>query len=467
MADTTQFRAALHGYNREDVVDYIDRMTKEHEETVQLLQKSVAKLREELAEANDALAIAKKNHGSDQDPIETQTLIANLRKHNEELKLRVESQSEELEQLRKAHESEESAALMDREEELERLRTENTELHSELDRANEALAAAKGDANAEKELADAQFLIGELRSSDEAQKNRIQSLEAELGQIRTAWKDELASVNQTHEDELKTLRQENSGLRGEVTTLSEALSAARENTDAENELLKAKLKNEDLLIRTENLESQTQSLQQELEKAKQANETLKMQTQALQAELEAAQANEALEEQVRALQAELEAAQANEALEEQVRALQAELEAAQENEALEEEQVRTLQAELEEARANAAKLAATAQESAAASEHNRSYEELELAAYRRAEQTERLARDRAEDVYRQVQSVFGQANEQMGSYHADLEQLCQTLAANVDEMRAVLDKLNGAYRQTELSFAEIGAKDRQRLEDKI
>lgn len=447
MADTTQFRAALHGYNREDVVDYIDRMTKEHEETVQLLQKSVAKLREELAEANDALAIAKKNHGSDQDPIETQTLIANLRKHNEELKLRVESQSEELEQLRKAHESEESAALMDREEELERLRTENTELHSELDRANEALAAAKGDANAEKELADAQFLIGELRSSDEAQKNRIQSLEAELGQIRTAWKDELASVNQTHEDELKTLRQENSGLHGEVTTLSEALSAARENTDAENELLKAKLKNEDLLIRTENLESQTQSLQQELEKAKQANETLKMQTQALQAELEAAQANEALEEQVRALQAELEAAQANEALEE--------------------EQVRALQAELEEARANAAKLAATAQESAAASEHNRSYEELELAAYRRAEQTERLARDRAEDVYRQVQSVFGQANEQMGSYHADLEQLCQTLTANVDEMRAVLDKLNGAYRQTELSFAEIGAKDRQRLEDKI
>lgn len=447
MADTTQFRAALHGYNREDVVDYIDRMTKEHEETVQLLQKSVAKLREELAEANDALAIAKKNHGSDQDPIETQTLIANLRKHNEELKLRVESQSEELEQLRKAHESEESAALMDREEELERLRTENTELHSELDRANEALAAAKGDANAEKELADAQFLIGELRSSDEAQKNRIQSLEAELGQIRTAWKDELASVNQTHEDELKTLRQENSGLRGEVTTLSEALSAARENTDAENELLKAKLKNEDLLIRTENLESQTQSLQQELEKAKQANETLKMQTQALQAELEAAQANEALEEQVRALQAELEAAQANEALEE--------------------EKVRALQAELEEARANAAKLAATAQESAAASEHNRSYEELELAAYRRAEQTERLARDRAEDVYRQVQSVFGQANEQMGSYHADLEQLCQTLAANVDEMRAVLGKLNGTYRQTERSFAEIGAKDRQLLEDKI
>ena len=35
---TTQFRAALHGYNREDVVDYIDRMTQEHEDTVQRLQ---------------------------------------------------------------------------------------------------------------------------------------------------------------------------------------------------------------------------------------------------------------------------------------------------------------------------------------------------------------------------------------------------------------------------------------------
>ena len=427
MADTTQFRAALHGYNREDVVDYIDRMTKEHEETVQLLQKSVAKLREELAEANDKLAIAKKNHESDIDPIESQTLIDDLRKRNEQLELQVETQSEELEQLRKTRESEEIPAATDGEEALERLRAENTELHSELDRANEALAAAKVDANAEKELADAQFLIGELRSSDEAQKNRIQSLEAELGQIRTAWKDELASVNQTHEDEIKTLRQENMGLRGEVTTLSEALSAARENTDAENELLKAKLNNEDLLIQTEKLESQTQSLQRELKEAEQTNE----------------------------------------ALEEQLRALQAELEAAQANEALEEEQVRTLQAELEEARANAEKLAATTQENAAASEHNRSYEELELAAYRRAEQTERLARDRAEDVYRHVQSVFGQANEQMGSYHADLEQLCQTLTANVDEMRAVLDKLNGAYRQTELSFAEIGAKDRQLLEDNI
>ena len=30
MAETTQFRAALHGYNREDVVAFIDRMTKEH-----------------------------------------------------------------------------------------------------------------------------------------------------------------------------------------------------------------------------------------------------------------------------------------------------------------------------------------------------------------------------------------------------------------------------------------------------
>ena len=34
----TQFRAALHGYNREDVVAFIDRMTREHEDAMRLLQ---------------------------------------------------------------------------------------------------------------------------------------------------------------------------------------------------------------------------------------------------------------------------------------------------------------------------------------------------------------------------------------------------------------------------------------------
>ncbi len=34
MPESTQFRAALHGYNREDVVNYIDRMSREHEDLV-------------------------------------------------------------------------------------------------------------------------------------------------------------------------------------------------------------------------------------------------------------------------------------------------------------------------------------------------------------------------------------------------------------------------------------------------
>ena len=53
---TTQFRSSFNGYNREDVVDFIDRMTHAHEDALDRLQKANAKLKEELAEANEALS---------------------------------------------------------------------------------------------------------------------------------------------------------------------------------------------------------------------------------------------------------------------------------------------------------------------------------------------------------------------------------------------------------------------------
>ncbi len=93
------------------------------------------------------------------------------------------------------------------------------------------------------------------------------------------------------------------------------------------------------------------------------------------------------------------------------------------------------------------------------------YTELELAAYRRAELTERLARERSGDVYRQVQSVFNQANEKLDAGKADLEQLSRTLTADVNEMLALLTNLNSTYRQAESSFAEIGARNREILEN--
>ena len=96
---------------------------------------------------------------------------------------------------------------------------------------------------------------------------------------------------------------------------------------------------------------------------------------------------------------------------------------------------------------------------------SKDYSELELAAYRRAELTERLARERSGDIYRQVQSVFAQANERLDTGRADLENLSRTLTANVNEMLTLLTNLNSAYRQTETSFAEIGARNHQVMEE--
>ena len=96
---------------------------------------------------------------------------------------------------------------------------------------------------------------------------------------------------------------------------------------------------------------------------------------------------------------------------------------------------------------------------------SKDYTELELAAYRRAELTERLARERSGDVYRQVQSVFEQANARLDTGRADLENLSRTLTADVNEMLTLLTNLNSAYRQAEESFAEIDARNRRLAEE--
>ena len=93
------------------------------------------------------------------------------------------------------------------------------------------------------------------------------------------------------------------------------------------------------------------------------------------------------------------------------------------------------------------------------------YTELELAAYRRAELAERLARERSDDIYRQIQSVFEQANAKLAAGRADLENLSRTLTSDVNEMLTLLTSLNGAYRQAETSFAEIDAKNRRFAEE--
>ncbi len=94
----------------------------------------------------------------------------------------------------------------------------------------------------------------------------------------------------------------------------------------------------------------------------------------------------------------------------------------------------------------------------------KAYAELELAAYRRAEMTERLARERAADVYRQVQSVFDNANSRFDNGRSDLEQVTKTLQSDVNSMLALLANIRSIYNDTELSFGAVSEKNRQLLD---
>ncbi len=384
MADlSNQFRAALHGYNREDVVDYIDRLTQEHEETVLRLQKTNAKLREELTDATEALAAAKNNSESEKSLSDAQRLISDLRNLNEEHEKRIQSLEEELTQAREQRKTEAAAVNTDHEEELERLQRENDKLHGELSETCEALAAARRDAETEQN--EAQSLIADLHVRNEDLEAQNRNLTAELEQAQADREMERSSMTQSHAEDLERLQTANEALRNELDAVNAALNAARESTEAEHELYEAHGVIEELRNRNEMLATRIHNMDEELR---------------------------------------------------QVRA---------------------------EREAEAASTAAEREHALA--EQNRNYAELELAAYRRAEQTERLARERAEEVYRQVHSVFGQSNDQLKDCHADLERLAQVMTANVNEMLNVLTALNAAYHKTEDSFAEIGARDRLLLEE--
>lgn len=93
------------------------------------------------------------------------------------------------------------------------------------------------------------------------------------------------------------------------------------------------------------------------------------------------------------------------------------------------------------------------------------YAELELAAYRRAEMTERLARERAADVYRQIQSVFDNANTRFDNGRSDLEQVTKTLQSDVNSMLALLANIRSIYNDTELSFGAVSDSNRQLLDE--
>ncbi len=92
---------------------------------------------------------------------------------------------------------------------------------------------------------------------------------------------------------------------------------------------------------------------------------------------------------------------------------------------------------------------------------SKDYTELELAAYRRAELAERVARERASDVYREVNSVFQHAAVKMDTGKQDLEQMTRTIQADVNQLMNVLSGIRSAYDEAEVSFGAVCEKNRQ------
>lgn len=76
------------------------------------------------------------------------------------------------------------------------------------------------------------------------------------------------------------------------------------------------------------------------------------------------------------------------------------------------------------------------------------YNELELAAYRRAEMTERLARERAAASSKRMQSVFAQADEKLNLTAQDLLTMMDAFRNDFDQMQQLLKTAQGIFRES-------------------
>jgi len=198
-------------------------------------------------------------------------------------------------------------------------------------------------------------------------------------------------LTREHEDALRRLQERNDQLRAELNEANEALAAAGDNAETEKALSDAQTLIADLRARNAELEEQCEALNAQLEQREEETpDTVPMPI------------NQDLEAPIPPV-------------------------------------MEVLPVELQP---------------------SKDYTELELAAYRRAELAERMARERAGEVYRQIQSVFGQANAKLDTGRSDLEELSRKLTGDINDMLSLLTNLNGSYRQAEASFAEIGERSR-------
>lgn len=81
--------------------------------------------------------------------------------------------------------------------------------------------------------------------------------------------------------------------------------------------------------------------------------------------------------------------------------------------------------------------------------------QMELTAYRRAEMTERIARERANAVYDQIANVFEQSTVKLTDTHQDMDVMAATVQANLRQLESMLDNLRAVYAETNDAFRTV------------
>ena len=76
------------------------------------------------------------------------------------------------------------------------------------------------------------------------------------------------------------------------------------------------------------------------------------------------------------------------------------------------------------------------------------YDEMELTAYRRAEQTERMARERAAASAVRMRSAFEQAEEKLKARRQDITGLSDRFHADYDRLKQALDGVQDVFRES-------------------
>ena len=83
------------------------------------------------------------------------------------------------------------------------------------------------------------------------------------------------------------------------------------------------------------------------------------------------------------------------------------------------------------------------------------FEEMELAAYRRAEQAERKAKERAAELYRQIDQVIAQTNDKLALDDKTLSRLTGDLSANISALQQTMAKIRATLDESSLFMKKL------------